>query len=895
MKTYHNFAVIFRFLVAGLCLVFGVSTVSATSYAGRVDGVPLDLYLGPNQPIPLESVAITGPTTGLFGMSSIFTATVTPLSATLPITYVWESTWPWQAPVTHVQQQLTDTVIFTWTMVSLFVPAEQQVSVQATNAGGESVTDTHTISVGSEQAHSITLYDLQRTVGGISSGYVITNTGGATASVVHDFYTDNGTSIPAASLSGEIAAGTTQLYDLATMTDLPDGYTGYAIVSSDQPITGTVFEPELPVPYAPTLDPINNGDGDGNYIVQWHYTYDDPPVDTYTLQQATDASFTTEVVDYSQSDTSRTFTAQEAGTYYYRVRGHNSYGTGQWSQVQSVVVEATPAPLVSSIEPDNGPDNEITWVTIYGANFVATPSVVLGGTELSGVSLVNTSELLAAVPAGMAPGLYDVQVCNPDEQCGVLPEGYTVTGSGPILTSIVPNQGFGDVPNDVTLYGYNLQADLVAVVGTTFLEDVTWVNAQQVRAVIPAGLAVGTHDVTARNPASADTATLADGYLVLDPAGDDFSVSTEDIWTTPLTIREGDEVLLGVNVHRQGGKQTLQPQVAFYQGDPQQDGVLLGTASTPPMLPGAGVVDAASILWDTTAIGAGSVKIYVVIDADQAISETSELNNTAARYLTVLSAAEDAVPPVVTSFMINDGAASTAVPSVTVTMVADDGDGTGVSSMYLVEREFNASARQWVAVQHVGWMPFQSPYTMTLTERGGTRYVQAWVADGAGNISEAVYKARIDYVPETQTIRAGQVHLYRRELLLGQTLSVTLETLSGDADLYVWRPDGERSWVSNQPDLLTDAVSLTASQTGIYQIEVYGYVASEYSLQIRTGDMLNVLNAFEAEQMKLDKPIRSQPIIQPDNEPEGNIAVPLAPIQPVTFKYIFLPLVLRGG
>ncbi|MEZ4726333.1 MAG: hypothetical protein R3E79_04275 [Caldilineaceae bacterium] len=39
---------------------------------------------------------------------------------------------------------------------------------------------------------------------------------------------------------------------------------------------------------------------------------------------------------------------------------------------------------------------------------------------------------------------------------------------------------------------------------------------------------------------------------MLDPVGDDFSAGAEDLWTTPPTIRQGDTVQLGLNVHRQG-------------------------------------------------------------------------------------------------------------------------------------------------------------------------------------------------------------------------------------------------------------------------------------------------------------------------------------------------------
>ena len=131
-------------------------------------------------------------------------------------------------------------------------------------------------------------------------------------------------------------------------------------------------------------------------------------------------------------------------------------------------------------------------------------------------------------------------------------------------------------------------------------------------------------------------------------------------------------------------------------------------------------------------------------------------------------------------------------------------------------------ARQWVAMQNTGWIPFQNPFAWTLTSRGGVRYIQAWVSDGAGNISEVTVKTRIDYNPPSDRVLAGQVRVYRRTVTAGQRVNVTLETLTGDADLYVWRPDGNQSWVSNQEGAATDTVSFTAPQSGDYQLEVFG-------------------------------------------------------------------------
>jgi len=86
------------------------------------------------------SAEITGPTTGLVQSGYVFTVTVSPVTATLPITYVWRAAD--RAPVTHSGcMSLQDTQTFTWTIVG-----PKEVAVTAANVGGVA-THTHVITI----------------------------------------------------------------------------------------------------------------------------------------------------------------------------------------------------------------------------------------------------------------------------------------------------------------------------------------------------------------------------------------------------------------------------------------------------------------------------------------------------------------------------------------------------------------------------------------------------------------------------------------------------------------------------------------------------------------------------------------------------------------------------
>jgi uncharacterized repeat protein (TIGR01451 family) len=79
--------------------------------------------------LEMLTVQLNGPTAGTTGQSMTFTAVVAPITATQPITYIWQATG--QAAITHTNG-LTDSVDFVWVL-----PGPQSVSVTAINRWGQ--------------------------------------------------------------------------------------------------------------------------------------------------------------------------------------------------------------------------------------------------------------------------------------------------------------------------------------------------------------------------------------------------------------------------------------------------------------------------------------------------------------------------------------------------------------------------------------------------------------------------------------------------------------------------------------------------------------------------------------------------------------------------------------
>jgi hypothetical protein len=90
-----------------------------------------------------------------------------------------------------------------------------------------------------------------------------------------------------------------------------------------------------PLPETPVLNAISNPDGNGNYTVSWGAA---DLAETYVLQEDDNSSFSSPARRYSGSGTSWYASGKGTGTYYYRVIAKNSWGSSDWSNVESVQV-----------------------------------------------------------------------------------------------------------------------------------------------------------------------------------------------------------------------------------------------------------------------------------------------------------------------------------------------------------------------------------------------------------------------------------------------------------------------------------------------------------------------------------------------------------------------------
>jgi hypothetical protein len=145
--------------------------------------------------------------------------------------------------------------------------------------------------------------------------------------------------------------------------------------------------------------PISNCEG--NFTVTWYDSSVLPvpcDVESWTLQRATNSSYSDAVTVYEGLSTSYNETSLPVGIYYYRARANNRYGHGNWGNGWTYIVVKTPAPMSISYPSTNTTwQYTVSWPQAYGAtsytlqratdSLFLTPVTVYTGADLSWVQL----------------------------------------------------------------------------------------------------------------------------------------------------------------------------------------------------------------------------------------------------------------------------------------------------------------------------------------------------------------------------------------------------------------------------------------------------------------------------------------------------------------------------
>ncbi|NJL03380.1 MAG: PKD domain-containing protein [Chloroflexaceae bacterium] len=115
--------------------------VQAINAAGTVVSTTTSITISvPEAPVAVEQIILDGVASGVFSTTYSFTATVSPATATLPITYTWQADG--QATFTTTLAAQQSTVRYTW-----LVTGTQRITVTAFNGLGTPVSTSRTINI----------------------------------------------------------------------------------------------------------------------------------------------------------------------------------------------------------------------------------------------------------------------------------------------------------------------------------------------------------------------------------------------------------------------------------------------------------------------------------------------------------------------------------------------------------------------------------------------------------------------------------------------------------------------------------------------------------------------------------------------------------------------------
>lgn len=341
------------------------------------------------------------------------------------------------------------------------------------------------------------------------------------------------------------------------------------------------------------------------------------------------------------------------------------------------------------------------------------------------------------------------------------------------------------------------------------------------------------------------------------------SVTPHDIFLDPPVVYQGATVTIGANASLFGTPADLDP-----VSDTLKIRFIAPSLNVETPLP-AFTQDfgqaTATTTW-TAPNQTGLVVITVQVDSGDAFTEASEADNTARRFVRILSSRPDSTPPTLaangtrisddTPFDENDPIAIT--PDVKVRMIAsDNAGGSGLDSYCIVNYTYDVVYRRWVP-QPCGFKPLPAPdaiagdqrtYTVAakVPPREGVVYAFVWVRDQAGNISRTPGFDVISYMPgptTSITLNRNDVRLFRLTLTPGQQISFDFTPQFGDVDVSVFDSvfsNANRIAVSANNGTAPESVTFqnTSASVRTFQMEVRAVINSRFRMAFDLGQALD--------------------------------------------------------
>ncbi|KRE38776.1 IPT/TIG domain-containing protein, partial [Paenibacillus sp. Soil724D2] len=264
-------------------------------------------------------------------------------------------------------------------------------------------------------------------------------------------------------------------------------YKDYAGASRSKSISSVSVKVKLPAPEITSLDKhIGHPNGGETVVINGNHFVSGATV-LFGTMPATNVVYV--------SDTQLTVTAPAGAQGVVNVTVSNPD-----VQQASAPYQYKADPIVTNIEPNNGPIDGGTLVFVSGNYFMKGVTAQFGDLPAS-VVYVNPSYIKVTSPMVTTPGPVDITFTNPDETNVVVPGGFTYNAppkTDPEITTVTPNTGLITGGDLVYIVGKNFKSGMTVFVGGK-QASTTFMSTTKLSIIVPVGDAVGTVDVAVSN------------------------------------------------------------------------------------------------------------------------------------------------------------------------------------------------------------------------------------------------------------------------------------------------------------------------------------------------------------------------------------------------------------
>ncbi|MBI4774635.1 MAG: S8 family serine peptidase [Deltaproteobacteria bacterium] len=367
----------------------------------------------------------------------------------------------------------------------------------------------------------------------------------------------------------EVYSGASTSYDESGLSEGTYWYRVRAVVDGVNSAWTAGGSLTVSSPQAPSTLTVPSGDCDGSFLVTWSSV---AGAESYTVERATDASFSDASEVYSGASTSHNESGLDDGAYYYRVKAGSSCGDSDWTTAGPVEVGIPSAMPESILYPSESCEGAftVTWSSAAEAT-----GYVLERAEEESFSVATQVYSGAATTYdenGLGVGVYYYRVraqdsCGPGEWRDG--PAVQVTGVGTISLDQTVNGSWADTcysRNRISSYGQyyafslsvatQVQIDLMSTADTVmFLLQGAGMDGSVITYDDDGGDGLNSRIITWLNPGSYTIeATTWWSFVAAD-----FTLSLTKLCTTPnvLSFNASPKV-----IWKLGGKSVLSWSIA---------------------------------------------------------------------------------------------------------------------------------------------------------------------------------------------------------------------------------------------------------------------------------------------------------------------------------------------